>query len=379
MFSEMGSRNNREDVPLTELTYPVMSLQRKPHNYHVNNTIYSPEVIKFITAIQSCDPQNNLFHYLIIDDQGSKANLDKIIVQVEKEIGTVLKTIVNDLDSNRLWEIPTRELCEGLLDLFRFFGINTIVEAGAGLGLLSACLHHYSDVPLNLETHTPSHQLSTWHGNSFTYCRTVNATFAKMMKVRDTSPEAIVVSWIHNDYETELLISIVENSINYVFLIGVGAPGDDVYMCQSDTFHEKMTCNLDYYYAIVPIKQVCRQDYFIYDTFKKVEDYGESSRSCVVVYIRSNIAKQIIETKAPQDIDDSINFPMVRRRARLFRDKFRDNEIKLPRNSVKPHTLGKYTPFTVDYMMQDSVILKRLSDMALHNIERTINASKSKL
>src|SRR5277367_3687034 len=98
----------------------------------------------FATAIQSVDPKNNLLYYLI--RYGSKKKLDQLIVDLERANpnNPICFHAILTSGFNKLWELPTRELCLGLISLFKYLGIDTINELGAGMAMLSALLDHYA-------------------------------------------------------------------------------------------------------------------------------------------------------------------------------------------------------------------------------------------
>jgi len=261
----------------------------------------------FTTAIQSIDPKNNLLHYLI--QNGSKKKLDKVIVDLERENPNnpfCFQAIMTD-DHNKLWELPTRELCLGLIRYLNNLGIGSISELGAGMAMLSALLNHYAKrEKLSLKISASSKFGCTFlYDNRFTYYPVVNETFANYrgtpwdseqgykepvktgpiseqgsLEPAKTGP--IIISWLHPLVENELINVIIVQKPQYIFLVGEHSIDDMEGSCQTIRFDKQLQL-IGYHSYILPFKQVCMTDYILDDMLRKIP-IGVVSRSCTVMY-----------------------------------------------------------------------------------------------
>lgn len=234
----------------------------------------------FINAVISKDPENNFYHYLL--ENGTKLQLDEKIVSIEKIFDSepmCFQKIMIRRYSNKIWEIPTKELCIGLIKLFKYIGINKINELAAGMGMLSALLSHYA-IELNFQLEinaSTKYNCNFLEDNRFTYYPVQDKKFKD-----HKSDEPIIISWVHPDNEDKLLDMISDNKPKYVFLLGEHiSPYSDQTVCQSKFFHQSM---LEYGYSctIIPFKQVGQMDYITNDKYRP--DVGLYSRSTTVMY-----------------------------------------------------------------------------------------------
>nr|WBF70257.1 hypothetical protein [Megavirus caiporensis] len=233
----------------------------------------------------SQDPDNNFLHWLNRDDNGTKYNLTNQIISLEKELdipccGLYLFTKMFD---NKIWEIPTNELCEGLIRLFDSLKINKIHELAAGNGLLSARLKHYADI-LNykLKISTSDGTDKMFGDHPFTYTKVKNLD----IKFFDKS-EPIIVSWIHNIFENELLSIVKKYENNYIFLIGEHPDENDYGNNHTKNFDREI-CSFGYNSMIFEFKQMSQMDYYAADDIR-TDKYTESKTCVTFYYHRSKI------------------------------------------------------------------------------------------
>jgi hypothetical protein len=252
----------------------------------------------FLTALQSKDPENNLFHYLI--EYGTKQRLDEMIVELEKANShdpVYLQTILIKKFDNKLWEVPTRELCTGLVKLFKHLGIKKINELGAGMAMLSALLDHYSKLNnylLEIDAFS-KFNCGFLRKNRFTYYPVKNAEYSDYDK-----SEAIIVSWLHYFLAEELLDTIMNTKPKYIFLIGEHVSDENCQTCcQTDDFHEQML-DLGYKCYIIPFKQIGEMDY-ITDDINKLK-LGLYSRSCTVMYTVNQLDANISDIVGEENL-----------------------------------------------------------------------------
>jgi hypothetical protein len=230
----------------------------------------------FEMALQSQSPSDNLFHFLL--KYGSKKELDDIIIKLEIEHPKdplYFQRILTKKYPNKLWELPTIELVNGLLRLFKNLGITRINELGSEMALLSALLNYYakkSNFKLEINAYPKFDHDFT---NKFTYYPITNRELTDFKN-------PIIISWLHPKFESELLQMILSNKLEYVFLVGEHVSStNEITSCQSVEFHNELISN-GYKFYLIPFKQVCQLDYI---SQNKLRDGNElCSRSCTVLY-----------------------------------------------------------------------------------------------
>ena len=94
---------------------------------------------KFISQ----DINNNFLHYLNFKDNGSKKYITNQLIFLEKlfDIPYGNLFLFTKMFDNKVWEIPTNELSEGLVRLFDRLELTKINELAAGNGLLLSLIH----------------------------------------------------------------------------------------------------------------------------------------------------------------------------------------------------------------------------------------------
>ncbi|AZL89655.1 hypothetical protein QKC54_gp0991 [Megavirus baoshan] len=233
----------------------------------------------------SQDPNNNFLHYLNHGDNGTKYSLTNQIIALEKELGIPCcgLYLFTKMFDNKIWEIPTNELCEGLIRIFNCLKINKINELAAGNGLLSARLKHYANIlDQKIKISTSDGTTKMFGNHPFTYTKVKNLDIKYFNK-----SEPIIVSWIHSLFEDELL-SIVEKYQNdYIFLIGEHPDENDYGNNHSKYFDEKI-CSFGYHRMIYELKQMSQMDYYYADDIR-ADIYNENKTCVTFYYHRSKI------------------------------------------------------------------------------------------
>lgn len=254
----------------------------------------------FLRAFISQDPDNNFFHYLNEDDNGTKYNLTNQFILLEKMWNIPLSSwyLFTKMYHNRLWEFPTNELCEGLIYLFRSLKITKINELAAGSGLLSARLKYYTNkLDYDLKISTSDGTLKQFGNHSFTY------TDVEPLNIYNyNKSEPIIISWIHSLFENELLLSIKNYKQDYIFLIGQCPDNDDYGNNHSIYFHQNMLLN-DYDFIIIPFKQISQMDYYSHDYLRN--NIFTDSKTCVTLYYRKDLELNVTDIVESLQINNS--------------------------------------------------------------------------
>ncbi|AGC01582.1 hypothetical protein H012_gp884 [Acanthamoeba polyphaga moumouvirus] len=242
-----------------------------------------------LNAFISQDPKNNFLHYLNDANNGTKYNLTNELITLEKKWNVPCSAIYifTKMFDNKIWEIPTNELCEGLIHLFKDLQIQKINELAAGNGLLSARLKFFSEkLNYNLQI-TSSDGITKHFGNhKFTY------TEVNDLNVYDyDKSEPIIISWIHNMFEKELLYCVKKYSQDYIFLVGQHPDKESYGSNHTYLFHEEIL-SYGYDYVILPFKQMSQVDYYHHDKIRT--NIYNDSRTCVTLYYKLS-KKSIVE------------------------------------------------------------------------------------
>lgn len=236
-----------------------------------------------ITSFISQHPKYNFLHYLNSGQNGSRQNLTNQIILLEKQtkIPTIAMYVFTKIFDNKIWEIPTNELCQGLVILFGKLGIKKINELAAGNGLLSARLKYFAtkmNYVLDIDTSDGTNKMFGKHPFTFVPVREMN------IRCYDKS-EPIIISWLHCQFEDELLKSIKKHKQDYIFLIGDYPDSGGYNNTHSRHFHSKITSyKYGYWYKVISFNQLSQMDYFINDKIRK--DMFVDCRTCVTLYYR---------------------------------------------------------------------------------------------
>jgi hypothetical protein len=236
--------------------------------------------MNFTTAFKSIDPNNNFLHYLT--NNGTKEKIEKDLIKLENENNDakIIQNFLTKNHTNKVWEIPTDELCNGLLNIFDYLKLNNVNELGAGMGLLTARLQQVAsnnDKFKNLYFNAFSKNNDSFIDTDFTYCSIKLETFKEYK-----SSDAVIVSWLHSDFDDELFEALMKNNVQYLFLVGEGQGGS----CFSKKFNNNMLNN-GYKCYQIPLKQVSQIDYYSKDKFRK--KLHIDSRTCTIIYSKNNL------------------------------------------------------------------------------------------
>jgi len=134
----------------------------------------------FIEAFISKNSENNFYHYLL--KNGAKAEIDNTILEIETlfpDEPLCFQKIMIRRYSNKIWEIPTKELCNGFLKLLKFLNITKINELAAGMGMLSALLSYYvkeNNYQISINAYS-KYNCNFLEDNRFTYYPVQNKKF----------------------------------------------------------------------------------------------------------------------------------------------------------------------------------------------------------
>lgn len=227
----------------------------------------------------SQDLGQNFLHYLNYGDNGSKYNLTNQLVALEKlwDIPSGNMFLFTKMYENKVWEIPTNELCEGLIRIFDHLKIKNINELAAGNGLLSARLKHYAEkLNYELEISTSDGTTKTFGNHPFTYTKVKEFDIKNFNK-----SESIIISWIHCQFENELLSVVEQFKNDYIFLIGEEPDNEDYGNNQSNIF-EKKIFSYGYSKITFEFQQISQMDYYQYDSIRN--DIYNENKTCVTLY-----------------------------------------------------------------------------------------------
>lgn len=254
---------------------------------------------KLLTALISTDPEKNLLHYLNTDDNGTKRNLTDELIKLEEywEVPMSALFIFTRMFPNKIWEIPTNELCIGLIKLFEQLEIKKINELAAGSGLLSARLKYWAkslqySIKINASDAHKFFQIS-----SFKYTSVHNASIENC-----NNNDPLVISWVHYTVEKELSNLIFNNRPRYIFLVGTH-PDSKNYGNHTYNFHEVLL-NFGYEFVLIPFKQISQGDYYKHDKIR-TDPYNQS-KTCVTFYFQNdvvNFVKNILKKFRKENVE----------------------------------------------------------------------------
>ncbi|AKI80565.1 hypothetical protein QJ850_gp134 [Acanthamoeba polyphaga mimivirus] len=239
---------------------------------------------KFISQ----DVNNNLLHYLNFKDNGTKKNITNQLIFLENlfDIPYGNLFLFTKMFDNKVWEIPTNELCEGLVRLFNRLKLSRINELAAGNGLLSARLKYYSEkINTNLKIKTSDGSSKNFGNHEFTYTKVSELDILDFDK---SGP--IVVSWIHSFFEHELLSCVKKHQNEYIFLVGEHPDSNDYGNNHSIHFHKKMYF-FGYQHQLIEFQQVSQMDYYSYDKIRS--DIYNENKTCVVLYYKTHLNSKV--------------------------------------------------------------------------------------
>lgn len=239
---------------------------------------------KFISQ----DINNNFLHYLNFKDNGSKKYITNQLIFLEKlfDIPYGNLFLFTKMFDNKVWEVPTNELCEGLVRLFDRLELTKINELAAGNGLLSARLKYYSEkLNTNLKIKTSDGSSKNFGNHEFTYIKVSESDISDFDK---SGP--IIISWVHRFFEHELLSCVKKHNNEYIFLIGEHPDSNDYGNNHSMHFHNKMY-SFGYQHQIIEFQQISQMDYYTYDKIRN--DIYNENKTCVVLYYKTHLHSKV--------------------------------------------------------------------------------------
>ncbi len=239
---------------------------------------------KFISQ----DINNNFLHYLNFEDNGSKKNITNLLIFLEKlfDIPYGNLFLFTKMFDNKVWEIPTNELCEGLVRLFDRLELTKINELAAGNGLLSERLKHYSEkINTGLKIKTSDGSSKNFGNHEFTYAKVSELDISDF---DESGP--IIVSWIHSFFEHELLSCVKKHNNEYIFLVGEHPDSNDYGNNHSMYFHNKMY-SFGYQHQLIEFQQISQMDYYTYDKIRS--DIYNENKTCVVIYYKTHLDSKV--------------------------------------------------------------------------------------
>ena len=230
----------------------------------------------FIDAFNSENDDDNFSHYLY--HNGSYDQLIVTIRQLEEEDEKFLLSDFLVIDNtHKLFEIPTKELCIFLTQLFKLLGVDAINEVASGSGLLSAMLKMY--LKLNIVT---SDKYSNLFGISRTwsYVPVLDKSFDDLTSYEIVG-KPLIISWMHSSSEIEFLRMIDKLCPSMVIHVG-----EHNGCCYGLEFKEKMH-RLGYtFFYLVPVKMISKMDYFKHNT---IYAKCKTIRSCTTIFSKTEI------------------------------------------------------------------------------------------
>ena len=232
----------------------------------------------FIKAFRSTDRDYNFLHYL--KNNGSYRQLVEAIIREEKTDAQFNLSNFLTRDSqtpNKIYEIPTDELCHVLNTIFTRLGVKTIHEVGAGMGLLSARLHDINH-SLNIIASDKHENIFGIQHQSLTYCPVANIAFED---ITDETVDAIIISWLYSTFVDAFVDMITRCKTPLIIHVG-----EHDASCYTEDFIPRMK-ELGYHVYILQIKQLSKVDYFERDLIRK--KFPNSTRTCTTVFSKTPI------------------------------------------------------------------------------------------
>jgi len=219
----------------------------------------------------------NLPKYL--SKNGSYHELKKQIIEFEEinPLVNKLEMLLSDKCGKCLiYEIPTKELINCLSKLFQEMGIKSLLEAASGLGLLSCMLDDIcKSLSIKFEA---SDKYDAWFNpTDIIYDKMIDKSLDKYMA--GFVPDAVIISWIHPNFEEDVLDLMTKHPIQNLFVVGEGLGKS----CISDRFNFYME-KYGYKLTRVPALTICKCDYFRNDDIRTENGTRNMCRSEILLY-----------------------------------------------------------------------------------------------
>lgn len=249
----------------------------------------------WIKFFASEEKNSNFLCYL--NEHGSQDHLVHLLNRLEESwpnVSLVTSYIFTRCLNNKVWEIPTNELCQGIIQLCKILEIKTIHEMAAGMGLLSARINALTS---ELKCVTTNSKKKTFGIGEYTFADVMDVPIGE---INDSESDMFVVSWPHGTFETDLLKTIRKHSKDYVMIVGEATKvystnvGDRCIVTSygntlSSEFQPQMK-SMGYDFVYLQFKQLCFLDNFTHDKVRKTPN---SSRSITTLYFKSTLRTKV--------------------------------------------------------------------------------------
>lgn len=290
----------------------VIFLEKKPFSFekldydlNLNND--------FLSNFFKCYLSKNTNDFLdYLDKNGNYYNLVKLFIELETyfdlEIAPLF--IFTKFYDQKLWEIPSTELCTGLLKLLKFMNITVVDEICCGTGLLTARLKRL-DSNLQITAYDPvaeSNNSNFFFSKPLFYTNVEYGTIEKYLQ-----KNCILVSWIHYEFMESFLELIIRNNTKIVISIGQDAHKNSVNITP---YFDKIMKDLGFKKILIQFKQIAQIDYYLFDSIRQPKTH----RSHTIIYTKT----EFNFTKFLEDNSDLLGKPLD---YQLF-DKYNSQDTK---------------------------------------------------
>jgi len=217
--------------------------------------------------------RSNLLAFL--RKHGTWLRLKQIIQEIERRYPDNIRVWYrlmahSETCPNRIFELPTDELCITLIRMFSHLKVQGVIDVGAGSGLLTARLKQ-----LGFSGRLRAIDSGSWEA--------IHPVFDKVEKLRiaqlkrDSDDMSLIFSWMHKDMEPEMKEMIKKLSPKRMWFIGdpMGPGGS----CGSVDFHKWLLAAARGYQCVtINALQIGHTDYYSNNPYQqKTEDKVTSS------------------------------------------------------------------------------------------------------
>lgn len=310
---------------LTNKQYTPKNLTtvKKPYSPNVTyklDKIDDDQLKEFFTAFNAED--NSFVDYLYTN--GSRENLVNLFIKMEKyfDMPCAPMYVFTKFFKNKCWEIPTTELCNGIVNLLHFLNIDTIHEIGSGNGLLAACISKHNE-KLIINCHEPMY---TENNLDVIFNPEIPHNYMPTFSTKWENFEGnypILSSWIHPALLKKCISCVKKNKNEYVIFIGVGISEHSPNLLPH--FDKTMVNELGYHKYLIPFKQICQSEYFLNDTL----NVEHKHKSCTIIYSKHELCFDTFLNDNTQYIGQCIDSDMIDKYSILDRDNLIITELKI--------------------------------------------------
>jgi len=178
---------------------------------------------------------------------------------------------------NRIFELPTNELCTALIKMFSHLKVEEVIEVGAGSGLLTARLKQCGYTGKLRATDS-----GTWEAIHPVFDHVEKISVEELERpARDTSMN-VMFCWMHKEMEPSVRKMITKLNPERLWFIGelmVTGGG-----CGSMEFHEWLCRERGYQSYVIPVLQIASTEYYTKNPYQRTED--PVTNSCITFYNR---------------------------------------------------------------------------------------------